>query len=135
MVLIDTSVWIWALRKEYNKEIKKEVDILLQNEIVAMMGIIKLELLGGTRTDSEFSRLKGFIDSFYFIPTDTGFWDKASELTYTLRKKGITVPYTDIIIAAGSLAENVTLIHADSHFDLIEKNTSLQCVSYVSEIK
>ena len=135
MVLIDTSVWIRALRKNYNEEIKKKVDQLLQNDIVIMMGIIKLELLGGTKTENEFSNLKGYLDSLYFFHTNTDFWNEASELAFTLRKNGVTIPYTDIIIATGSLLQNATLIHADKHFDLIAEKTDLKCISYVSEIK
>ena len=89
MVLIDTSVWLWALRKNYNEEIKKNVENLLQNDTIAIMGIIKLELLGGTKTTLEFSDLKGYLDSLYFIHTDTDFWNQASELAFTLRKKGV----------------------------------------------
>ena len=58
MVLIDTSVWLFALKRDFHPEIKEFVEKTLLNEDVAINGIVKLELLGGARSQKEYRRLK-----------------------------------------------------------------------------
>ena len=97
--------------------------------------MIKLELLGGAKSEKEFARLKSRLDALYEIPTDQSLWDKASELAFTLHRKGITVPYTDILIASAALYSKATLLHADVHFNLIAKHTELRVESFLSLIQ
>jgi predicted nucleic acid-binding protein len=61
-------------------------------------------------------------------------WEKAYELAFQLRRKGVTIPYTDILIAATALAHEATLLHVDAHFDLAAQFSSLKVESYVGKI-
>ena len=126
MVLIDTSVWLFALKKKPHPEMRKRIDSLLLESEIAINGIIKLELLGGTRTEKEYNRLKTRLDSLYYIESTESLWDLASMIAFKLKRKGVTVPYTDIFISASAIANNALLIHADSHFELIKKHTDLK---------
>jgi len=56
LVLIDTSVWILALRKSAPPEVKDEVGHLLAENMVAIVPMIRLELLGGTKSLDEFNQ-------------------------------------------------------------------------------
>lgn len=134
LVLIDTSIWIFALRKNSVSEIKQRVDRLLAENAVATMGIIKLELLGGVKTEMELQRLKSRLDSLHIIETDAGLWDEASVLAFQLRRQGLTIPYTDTLIAAGALRAEGVLMHADRHFDEIASKGPLRVESYVKRI-
>jgi len=135
MVLVDTSAWIFALKKNPFLPLKEKIDLLLRDELILAFGMIKLELLGGTKSEKEFARLKSRLDALYEIPTDQSLWDKASELAFTLHRKGITVPYTDILIASAALYSKATLLHADVHFNLIAKHTELRVESFLSLIQ
>jgi predicted nucleic acid-binding protein len=55
-------------------------------------------------------------------------------MAFNLRRKGVTVPYTDIMIAACAEKAEATILHADSHFDLISREIGVNVESYVSEI-
>ena len=46
-------------------------------------------------------------------------WVSAAKLSSELRKKGITLPMSDIIIAAVALEHNVTIMTVDQHFQQI----------------
>lgn len=46
-------------------------------------------------------------------------WVSAANLSSELRKKGITLPMSDIIIAAVALEHNVTIMTVDQHFQQI----------------
>ncbi len=134
MILIDTSVWLFALRRNYHPLIKERVEKLLVNDRVAMNGMIQLELLGGAKSEKEYDRLFQRLDSLYHIEADRPLWNRASKLSFELNQKGITVPYADILIAASALKENALLVHADSHFDLIAEHSDLKVESFVSLI-
>ena len=135
MVLVDTSAWIFALKKNFLLPLKEKIDFLLRDGLILTFGMIKLELLGGTKSEKEFARLKNRLDALYEIPADQSLWDEASELAFMLHRKGITVPYTDILIASAALYSKTTLLHADIHFDLIAKHTELKVESFLSLIQ
>ena len=133
--LVDTSAWLFALRKDANPEIKSRLDTLLREDVVVITGIIKLELLGGTRTREEFSRLKSRLDALPYIPMEEPLlWDLAYEMAFDLRRKGVTIPYTDILIASAAIKEDVTLLHADVHFDQVARHSKLRVESFVNRI-
>ena len=135
MVLIDTSAWIFALKKNFHPFVKERIEKILTESDVAINGIIELELLGGTRTEKEYERLKSRLDALYYVDSTKSLWDGASELAFDLKRKGMNVPYTDILIAATALQERAILLHADSHFDTIAKHSELKVESLVTLLK
>ena len=132
LFLIDTSAWLFALKKDFIPAVKNRISDLLNENTVITTGIIKLELLGGTRTKKEFHRLKTRLDALDTISTDTTLWNGACDLAFSMRRKGITIPYTDMIIAAAALITGATVLHADTHFDMISEKSSLKVESLVS---
>lgn len=131
LFLVDTSAWLFALRKDFVPKVKDRIDHLLKENVIITTGIVKLELLGGTKTQKEFQRLKTRLDSLDMVETDTALWEKAYQLSFELRRKGITVPYTDILIAACALMTESTVVHADAHFDLMTKHIGLNVESFI----
>jgi len=131
LFLVDTSAWLFALRKDFMPEVKDRIDHLLKENVIITTGIVKLEILGGTKTQNEFERLKTRLDSLDMVETDTALWEEAYRLSFELRRKGITVPYTDILIAAYALRTESTVVHADAHFDLMAKHIGLNVESFV----
>lgn len=135
MVIIDTSAWIFALKKNFHQAIKERIEQILIESDVAINGIIALELLGGVKSEKEYQRLKSRLDALYYIESDKALWDLSSRLAFDLRKQGTTVPYTDIFIAASAIREKAILLHADSHFDTIARHSDLKVESFVSQLK
>ena len=133
--LVDTSAWLFALRKDANLEIKARLDTLLREDAVAITGIIKLELLGGTRTREESRRLKSRLDALKYVPMEEPLlWDLTYEMAFNLRRKGLTIPYTEILIASAAIKEDVILLHADIHFDQVARHSKLRVESFVNRI-
>ena len=116
----------------YNK--KKRIEELLLESDVAINGMIELELLGGARSEKEYNRLKNRLEALYYVEADRPLWYLASKIAFDLKRKGMSIPYPDIVIAASALKEGAVLIHADSHFDLIAEHTDLKVESLVSLI-
>lgn len=128
--LVDTSTWILALRKDFVPEIKGRLDQLLKADLVLTADIIKLEILGGTKTEKEFKLLKKRFDALPLIEINSVVWEMAFDLAFNLRSNGITAPYTDILIAACALISGSTIVHVDSHFDLISSHANLRVESF-----
>jgi predicted nucleic acid-binding protein len=135
LVLIDTSAWLFALRKDFIPEIKDRIDLLLKDNLVLTTGIIRLELLGGTKIESEYERLRSRLMVLDSIESDESLWDMASDLAFKLRRKGVTIPYTDILIAACALSAGSIILHADNHFDVIAQHSRLNAESYAKAVR
>ncbi len=135
LFLVDTSAWILALRRDFLPGVKDRIAYLLKENAIITSGMIKLELLGGTKEEKEFQRLKLRLDALEIVETNTSLWERAYDLAFSLRRKGITVPYTDILIAASALMMTATVVHADSHFDLMGPHCGLKVESFVEAIK
>jgi predicted nucleic acid-binding protein len=97
--------------------------------------MIKLELLGGTKEEKEFQRLKVRLDELDILETNTSLWEYAYNLAFRLRRKGITVPYTDVLIGSSALMTDAIVVHADSHFDLMSSHVALRVESFVKATK
>jgi predicted nucleic acid-binding protein len=134
LVLIDTSVWILALRKSPLTSVKDEVEHLLVENRVAIAPMIRMELLGGTKSSSEFNRLKSRLAALHQIPADEANWELATQLSFKLRQQGRVIPYTDILIGAAAIITGCLLLHADRHFDLMAEDTNLNVKSLISII-
>ena len=129
--LVDTSAWILALRRDFVPTVKERIDHLLKENAIITTGMVKLEILGGTKTETEFQRLKRRLDALETVKSDTSLWEMSYDLAFKLRRKGATVPYTDILIAACALKTGSTVVHADTHFDLMASHIDLKVESFV----
>ncbi|MCF8109533.1 MAG: PIN domain nuclease [Desulfohalobiaceae bacterium] len=129
--LIDTSAWICALRKDGDPRVQTRVADLLKKERVATCAMIKLELLGGTRSEQEYSRLKARLNALEDHSNESSSWETAFAMAFKLRRSGLTIPSTDILIAAFALMSQAILVHVDRHFDLIASRMDLRVESFV----
>jgi len=126
LVLIDTSVWVLFLRRSPPEVVEREVAQLLAKDTVAICPMIRLELLGGTRSADEFERLKRRLDALRQIPADEANWEMAARVAFELRQRGKVIPYTDILIGSAAIVADAWLLHADRHFDVMAEETDLR---------
>lgn len=118
-VIVDTSIWIEFFRNPLSRE-KKEVDSLLEDNQVFLVGIILAELLQGTKNQKEFELLKSALGALTFCEVTYKTWVKTGEISYQLRRKGITIPLSDCLIAALAFQNNCHVYTSDPHFRKIE---------------
>ena len=81
--------------------------------------LVRLELWNGARGKAERSVLKEMETILPSLVMDAAVWDRAVALAAGARAKGITVPATDLLVAACARHHGVALLHHDGHFDLI----------------
>ncbi|TAK21233.1 MAG: hypothetical protein EPO26_14965 [Chloroflexota bacterium] len=65
------------------------------------------------------------------LPTDEAMWIHAIRLGIDLRRQGVAVQGTDLMIATAAIRADATLVHRDSDFDRIAKHCDLRVESYV----
>jgi len=125
MNLVDSSVWVCYYRPG-NEEIKEVIKEAIRLDRVAVNGIIMVEILSGISKKEDFEKVKSDFGGFHILPMEERVFEKASELGSSLRKNGLTIPSTDLIIASSALLSDCTLYHLDFHFDVISKHTRLK---------
>lgn len=125
-VVIDTSAWIEAFRPSGGLEFADLVKRLIGSGFVLLPGIVKAELLRGTKTRTEFDRLKDLLEGLAYVPITESFWDELADFSFTLFRKGVKVPLVDTIIALTTIQNDAALLHRDRHFDMIAEKTPLK---------
>jgi tRNA(fMet)-specific endonuclease VapC len=117
-VLVDTSVWIQYFNRLDAKS-GKSVEELLREERVVWSGIILTELLQGAKIEREFNAILESMVALPFLKTTQNTWIMAGKISFTLRRKGITIPITDLVIASLALEYNCLIFTLDPHFEKI----------------
>ena len=124
-VIIDTSAWIESFRPQGNEKIRNTVQRLLYDSVILIPGIIRTELLRGTKNKKEYNHLSDLLDGLEYLPVHDVFWEKVAQFSFDLFRTGMTIPLTDTYIALLAMENKVKLIHCDRHFDLIAKKFPL----------
>jgi hypothetical protein len=125
MVLVDSSVWIEALRGNGDVNVKLGIEGLLDAYEAWWCGPVKLEVMGGARK-SERNRLAFFFQPIPYRDVENEVWSTAVRLSWNLRDKGVTVPWNDILIASLAMAWDCRLYAHDRHFHDIARSAPLR---------
>ena len=118
MILPDTSVWISYFRNNHS-ELELQLDRYLLMDQVAINGIILAELVQGLRNKGDKEKLVDLLGALHVFEIPFSQWEKAGEIAALLRKKGITLPLTDIAIAANAIGNRAIVMALDTHFQQI----------------
>lgn len=116
-MIIDTSIWIEYFKNK--PDIVKIIESGLNEESIYITGPIVSELLHGVKSEKEFEMLSKYIDAVPYLECELKDWIHAGKISFSLRKKGITVPLTDIIISAISINKGAKIFTLDKHFEQI----------------
>lgn len=127
MILIDTSAWIASFKKTGNDELKEFMRQAIVSDLAVTTPVIILELLQGCRSVGERDALKIKLESLDNLSITLSVWEQAYELGFSLRRKGLTIPTVDLIIAALAIENKSLLLHHDEHYEMIvPHNPALQ---------
>jgi len=117
-IIPDTCVWI-----EFFRNPESELTLHLKKQIkqrrVAMTGIVLAEILQGIRTKKEAGIVKESLKKLPYLEMTRDAWEKAGELSRDLKRKGITVPLSDLIIASIAILGGCAVLTIDPHFQQV----------------
>lgn len=116
-VLIDTSAWIEALREDGDPEMRETVRSATAAGKAVLCDLVRLELWNGAQGATEQRLLRDLERELECVPTSERVWEAACDLARACRRRGLTLPATDLLIAACAEQHGLALLHTDSHFD------------------
>lgn len=107
------------LRPSGDPAVRDRVQAALTAGQACWCPVVQLELWNGARGQHERKVLRDFAQVLPELPIDDEVWRIGYELAQRARARGVTVPATDIIIAACARRHGVALDAADSDFELL----------------
>lgn len=116
-VIVDTSIWIAYLKG--STPYASAVERLVLEERAMTTGLILAELLQGVKSERESQVI---IEVFGGLPTlevTTELWRFAGQLAHSMRRTGVTVPLTDVALAALARSHRLLVYSLDKHFGQI----------------
>jgi predicted nucleic acid-binding protein len=133
-VIVDTSIWSLALRRKaiYTESIKSELEMLINDFRVQLIGPIRQELLSGIKSENQFNKLKTYLQSFpdYIIQSED--YELAAQFFNECRKKGIQGSNTDFLICSISINNTWQIFTTDHDFTHFSEIIPIQL--YKSEL-
>lgn len=114
-VIVDTTILIEFFKG--TEGIAGDVAALLQEKRLVITGIVLAELLQGMKNLKEELLLDDFLLAVAPLELTTDLWLKAGKLALSLRRKGITLPLTDVAIATLCIEHNLSIFTLDKHFE------------------
>ena len=116
MILADTSVVIDFLRTADAK-----MRSIVVSHDAAICGVTRAEVLNGSRSPQHRGKLIRGLALFQQVSIADALWDQVGDNLGTLRKKGVTVPFPDVVIATVAIENDVELWARDAQFLLIQR--------------
>ena len=122
-VIVDTSVWSLALRRDKDESPSpvQELRHLIHDHRVQMMGPIRQEILSGIRSKSQFKKLRKHLESFPDLPIFTEDYVAAAQFFNHCRSKGIQGSNTDFLICAAAVRNEFSIYTTNKDFQMFSK--------------
>jgi predicted nucleic acid-binding protein len=121
VILVDTSSWIHLLRSDGEPAARERVRSALESGEACWCPLVRLELWNGAGGDREKKVLRDFERVLPELGIDDAVWELAYDLARRARSAGISVPATDLLIAACARRHRVQLEHSDSDFEQLSR--------------
>ena len=127
-VLVDTSVWSLAFRKNVNRNDKviKELIELIHELRVSIIGPIRQEVLSGISDPKKFEQLRDKLKPFEDEIIKTEHYELAAQLYNQCRKKGIQGSHIDFLICSISIENNLSIFTLDNDFERYQKHINIK---------
>jgi predicted nucleic acid-binding protein len=121
MVLVDTSAWIHFLRPDGDAAVRARVEGVLRAGTARLCPLVLLELWSGAGGERERKVLRELEQTVPELGIGEEVWGRARDLARRCRRAGVSVPATDLLIAACAHHHGARIEHEDADFDTIER--------------
>lgn len=124
IVLVDTSVWSLALRRNApaaGAETKELLELIGEVR-VQMIGPVRQELLSGVRHPAQFANLCEHLRAFPDLKLSSQDYETAAEFFNLCRAQGIQGSNTDFLICAVAVRVKIPIFTTDADFTLFQQH-------------
>ena len=132
-VLIDTSVWSQALRRQTaetsstaQEQVVNELKELINDSRIAMLGPVRQELLSGVKTQKQFETLQQILSVFSDEPLGSQDYEQAAKNFNECRQGGVQGSNTDFLICAVSMSREWPIYSLDKDFEQYKNHLALK---------
>ncbi len=91
---------------------------IFEDEDIAVCGVVVAELIHGAVSEKDIGNILDALSCFETLQF-SGDWAGLGKLLYRLRKSGVTVPFSDAVIAMTAMEYGIRILTKDRHFKLI----------------
>ena len=119
-LLVDTSVWSLALRRKNTatlsleeQKLKAELVRAITEGRVAMLGLLRQELLSGIKEMAQFDKVKEALDPYLDEPIRTADHEYAARVYNECRSHGVGGGTVDILICAVAVRRGWEVLSGD----------------------
>ena len=119
-VLVDSSVWSLALRRNTTNDALSIVNVLrdlIADGRVVLLGAIRQEVLSGIRYKEQFARLREYLRAFPDLELTTEDYELAAEFFNTCRSNGVQGSNTDFLLCAVAHRRGYSIFTTDKDFE------------------
>jgi len=122
MVIVDTPVWSFALRRrdvdlsEQEFRLTQGLDELVREGRVQLLGSIRQEILSGIREDTQFQRVRKHLRFFEDVMLATEDYEEAARMSNRCKSSGIASTAADMLICAVSDRRRWQIFSTDQDF-------------------
>jgi predicted nucleic acid-binding protein len=118
VLLVDTSVWSLALRRDHpprNRHVRRFREALVEGEVL-LTGVVLQELLQGLVDGPTKDRLVLELSKLSLLAPSRDDHALAAELFTTCRRRGVQLGTVDALLAALCVRRNLELLTTDKDF-------------------
>lgn len=122
-VLVDTSIWSLALRRQprhlslLQQSLVNEWRRLVSSGEAYLAGLIRQELLSGIRDHDGFRAIQTRLDFFDHLETAIDDYDQAAVFSNTLQSNGLAAAPVDSLLCAIAYRWGLAIFTTDRDFD------------------
>lgn len=124
IVVVDTSVWSMALRRPSRARLPADelkhvraLNDLIADARVALLGVVRQELLSGIKDIRQFTQLRDYLHAFPDVPLTVADYELAAEMSNTCRSHGIAAPPIDLLICSVAHGRQWAIYTLDRDFE------------------
>lgn len=122
MVLVDTPIWSFALRRRAvdlslsERLLTKALYDLVRQSNVQLLGAVRQEVLSGIREESQFQRIRDHLRGFPHVELDSIDYEEAARISNQCRQHGIADSSVDMLMCAVALRHGWEIFTTDRDF-------------------
>ena len=116
-ILVDTSIWIEFFKK--TSSTGEAVSELLKRDRVWVSGVVLYELVQGAKSEAEKERIVSQLSALNYVEMSIPLWRRAGDISKAMKKKGLTLPISDILLATIAIEHSMSIFTLDKHFESI----------------
>ncbi len=128
-VLVDTSIWLLAFRRSNKREsahLVHELEELIRESRVEIIGTIRQEVLTGIREKQDFDELRKAMRAFSDLTISSSDFERAAEILNACHAVGIQGSNTDFLLCSVAESRSLALFTTDKDFHRYANHCTLQ---------